>query len=445
MNWAAEELKTIELGDARLNNRSVLLLERLAQKPSASIPGACSNWAETTAAYRFLSNDNVRWDKVLEAHWQASQERMAQHKVVLCLQDTTELDYNGQQIEGLGPLSYEAQRGMYLHPTYVVSPEREPLGVLNAWTWAREFKDTQGERTGICESTRWIESYERIAESAQALGHTRHVCIGDRESDIVALMRKARDMGHPADYLIRSQHNRVLPDASKLWEGVQRQTPLGCIRFTLPPGRGRKAREVQQEIRLQRVAIKDGAKGTIEVTCLIASEINAPEGVKPVVWRLLTNRQANSLEQACELIDWYRARWEIELFFLVLKEGCRVERLQLSDKDRLEVALAIYMVIAWRINRLMRLGRTLPDLDAGLLFEPDEWRAAFILNKKPVPKTMPRLNQVIRLIAQRGGFLGRKGDGEPGAKTLWLGLQEIAIFVEGARYAREFGLAGTCV
>jgi hypothetical protein len=252
-------------------------------------------------------------------------------------------------------------------------------------------------------------------------------------------------MGHPADYLIRSQHNRVLPDASKLWEGVQRQTPLGCIRFALPPGRGRKAREVQQEIRLQRVVIKDGAKGTIEVTCLIASEINAPEGVKPVVWRLLTNRQANSLEQACELIDWYRARWEIELFFLVLKEGCRVERLQLGDKDRLEVALAIYMVIAWRINRLMRLGRTLPDLDAGLLFEPDEWRAAFILNKKPVPKTMPRLNQVIRLIAQRGGFLGRKGDGEPGAKTLWLGLQEIAIFVEGARYAREFGLAGTCV
>jgi len=91
------------------------------------------------------------------------------------------------------------------------------------------------------------------------------------------------------------------------------------------------------------------------------------------------------------------------------------------------------------------LGRTLPDLDAGLLFEPDEWRAAFILNKKPVPQTMPRLNQVIRLIAQRGDFLGRKVDGEPGAKTLWLGLQKIAIFVEGARYAREFGLAGTCV
>jgi hypothetical protein len=87
-----------------------------------------------------------------------------------------------------------------------------------------------------------------------------------------------------------------------------------------------------------------------------------------------------------------------------------------------ETATAIYMVIAWRINRLMRLGRTVPELDAGLVFEPDEWRAAFILNKKPVPKKMPTLKEEIRLIAQRGGFLGRKGDGEPGARTLWLGL-----------------------
>ena len=93
----------------------------------------------------------------------------------------------------------------------------------------------------------------------------------------------------------------------------------------------------------------------------------------------------------------------------------------------------------------MRLGRTVPELDAEPEFEPDEWRAAFILNKKPIPKKTPGLNEVIRLIARRGGFLGRKGDGEPGARTLWLGLQEIAVFVEGARYARAFSETGTCV
>jgi len=109
-----------------------------------------------------------------------------------------------------------------------------------------------------------------------------------------------------------------------------------------------------------------------------------------VFWRLLTNRTIPTQEAAVELLDGYRARWEVELFFLVLKEGCRVERLQLGDTDRLQSALALYMVIAWRINRLMRLGRTLPDLPADLVFEADEWRAAFIFNKKPSPKPSRR-------------------------------------------------------
>jgi len=101
---------------------------------------------------------------------------------------------------------------------------------------------------------------------------------------------------------------------------------------------------------------------------------------------LLTNRQANSLEQGCELIDWYRARWEIELFFLVPKEGCRVVRLQLSDKDRLKGALAICMVIAWRINRLMRLGHMMLDLDAGLLFDLTSGAPPSFSTKSQCPK-----------------------------------------------------------
>ena len=111
------------------------------------------------------------------------------------------------------------------------------------------------------------------------------------------------------------------------------------------------------------------------------------------------------------------------------------------DTRKLQTALDLCMIIAWRINRLMRLGRTLPDLPVDLLFEADEWRAAFILNKKPPPKTVLTANTVIRLIAQLGGFLGRKGDGEPRVKTLWLGMLDIAVFVQGSRYARELELA----
>ena len=442
MGWAAEEFESLDLGDARLDRRAVLLAERLSQKPGASIPGACGNWSETVAAYRFLGNEGVSWDDVMAAHWDASQKRISQHKVVLCLQDTTELDYNGQQMQGLGPLSYEAQRGLYLHPTYVVTPQREPLGVTNAWMWAREFKDGDAPRDGPLESRRWIESYEIIAEQALQLPQTRHVFVGDRESDMLALMLRAKALEHAADYLVRCQHNRALPQGDKLWERVMKSEPLGVVVFSMPAGRGRKARTVKQELRLERVSMGDGRRGQIEVTCLIASETHPPPGTEPVVWRLLTNRTASTLQEARELIDWYRARWEIEMFFNVLKEGCRVEQLQLGETGRLQTALALYMIIAWRINRLMRLGRTLPDLPADLLFEADEWRAAFILNKKKVPKAVPTANTVIRLIAQLGGFLGRKSDGEPGAKTLWLGMRDIAVFVQGLRYARDLGELG---
>jgi hypothetical protein len=83
----------------------------------------------------------------------------------------------------------------------------------------------------------------------------------------------------------------------------------------------------------------------------------------------------------------------------------------------LERALAMFMVVAWRVTYLMRLGRTCPDVDAALFFDPDEIRGSYLLMKRPAPTTRPRLNEVVRLIAQLGGFLARNSDGEPGAKT----------------------------
>ncbi|ODV43073.1 hypothetical protein AWV79_20585 [Cupriavidus sp. UYMMa02A] len=91
-SWAAAEFKDIDLGDERLNKRAVLLAERLAEKPTASIPSACGGWAETAAAYRFLAQDELDWRDILAPHWQSSAERMRACEVVLCIQDTTELD-----------------------------------------------------------------------------------------------------------------------------------------------------------------------------------------------------------------------------------------------------------------------------------------------------------------------------------------------------------------
>jgi hypothetical protein len=445
MSWAQEEFATIELGDKRLNARLVKLAGQLAAKPAASIPAACGGWGDTAAAYRMLDNERCDWREIIEAHGRCAVQRMAGLPVVLCLHDTTELDFNGQAIQGLGPLSYEAQRGMYLHPTYAVTPDREPLGVLDAWMWAREPRDANGHRGGICESTRWIESYERLAERAPDLPETRLVQIGDRESDILELMQRAQALDWPVDLLVRSQHNRRLPDGKLLWDTVQASEPVGEIEFTIGARAGRRARVVRQELRIQRLTVDQGHAGAIEMSCLVASEVGAPTGEEPVVWRLLTNRCATTLAQVRELIEWYRARWEIEMFFHVLKNGCNVEALQLASLPKIERALALFMVVSWRIGRLMRLGRTCPDLPASLIFEPDEIKAAYVLTKKPTPAAAPTLNEVVRRVAMLGGFLARKGDGEPGVKTIWLGLQRVMDFAAGVRFMRDSAGEGSCV
>jgi len=121
------------------------------------------------------------------------------------------------------------------------------------------------------------------------------------------------------------------------------------------------------------------------------------------------------------------------MFFNVLKTGCRVEALQLTSMRKIETAFALYMIIAWRINRLMRLGRTCPDLPADMVFETEKWQAAYVLNYKPIPEKVPTINEVVRHVARLGGFLARRGDGEPGVQTIWIGMRRIGDCVEGMR------------
>lgn len=409
-------------------------MERFAADPAASIPDACHGWSETMAAYRFLGNDAVDWQAILAPHWEQTRRRMQGHAVMLCLQDTTELNFNGQEIDGLGPLCYEAQRGMYLHPTYAVTPGREALGVLDAWMWARTKKDAAGKRHDLKESLRWIEGYERVAEMAAEFPATRLVYLADREADLMPLMRRAQELGEPADWLIRASHNRCLPDGGKLWERTTAGEPLGQIEFIMASRHGVKARPVRQQLWAQRLELRGASGQPLSVTSIVAREVDAPPGTKPIEWRLLTNRPAETCTAVVELIDWYRARWEIEMLFDILKNACRIEALQLEHIDKLERAIAMYMVVAWRIAHLMRLGRTNPDLDASQFFDWAEIRAAY-MRSKAGPPAAPTLNEVLRLIAGFGGFLARKGDGEPGVQTIWKGLRKIRIAAEALRAA----------
>jgi hypothetical protein len=171
---------------------------------------------------------------------------------------------------------------MCLHPTCAVTPSREPLGVLDAHMWAREPTDTHGMRPGIKVSTRSIEGYERPAEQAAELPTTRLVFVADWKSDIVALMVKASELGHPAGWLTRSQHNREFPDGGKLWNKATAGQPLGGIHFTLSARQGQPARTVRQQMWAQRVALADAAGSVVSAACIGAREVETPASVKPV-------------------------------------------------------------------------------------------------------------------------------------------------------------------
>ena len=425
----------LELRDARRTRRLIRLVEDLSAQPLGSIPVASGGWAETKAAYRLLDNPALEWRDLLEIHTQRTRERMVGQPVVLCIQDTTELDFTTQPgIAGLGRLSYEAEHGLYVHPTLVVTPQGAALGVVDAWMWARAPK---GKAT-VKESLRWLEGYGIVAELAAVTPGTRVVYLADREGDIRALMDDAARRGTPADWLIRAQHERKTALGDKLWARLGASEPLGAIEFTLPAAPGRPSRQVQQTLYLQRVTLP-ARKGAplVSVTALLAREEHPPAGEKAIEWRLLTNRFAVTLEDAVELIEWYRCRWLVEIFFRILKSGCRVEALQLATLERLERALVIYLMIAWRILQVVSWGRDFPDLPCEVIFDPEEWQAAWIVAKRsPPPPIPPTLQEMVRLIARFGGFLGRKSDGHPGPKALWIGLQRVQEWAIGIAVAK---------
>lgn len=442
-SWAEEEMGAADLGDERLNRRAGRILSQLAQRPEQSIPAACQGWTETQAAYRFFSNEKVTAEGVLLAHGAAVLERTRQHPVVLCVQDTTELDFTSKpQIEGLGPLTYESALGLYIHPTVAFTPDRLCLGVVDLWTWVRDAQThgTKDKASRVSrpieekESFRWLEGYRRVCGLQKEIGAlTRLVYVADRESDIFELFAEGHKQG--VGWLIRSNQPRKLQDGARLWQMAEEAPALGQIEFDLPAAAQRPARRVCQTLRSARVQLappyrSDTTLEAVEVTALLAREEHAPEGVEPIQWLLLTNLPVESLEAGQEKMQWYLCRWQIEVYFRVLKSGCKVEQLQLQTRERLESALALYLIVAWRVLYLLMLGRACPELSCEVVFAPEEWRAAYLVaEKKKPPRQPPPLSLMLTLIAGLGGFLARKGDGQPGPKALWIGLQRVRDFV----------------
>lgn len=446
--WTIEELNGIDLGDKRLEDRCKLLLERMGNRPMESIPASLKGWAETQAAYRFFDNNSVSLEKILKPHTEATIERIRQEDVVLNIQDTTLLNYSGKKSsEELGQIGEEYLRGLLLHPTIAVTPDRLCLGVTAAELWTRDIeeygKKEQRKSKPIeeKESYRWLQSYRNSCMVAGKAPGTLIVNIGDRESDIYELFEEGAKEENKAKFVVRAAQDRsVLEESgerSYLWSSVEKAPELGTITMELPRSAERAKRSVELALRVKKVKLRPpfrkGKKlNAVTVTTVLLKEKNPPKGGVPIEWLLLTNHSVSNFEGGALIAEWYACRWQIEIYFKILKSGCTVEKLYLEKKARLERCIGLYMIIAWRVLYLVMLGRSCPNFPADIVFEEREWKLIyFVANESKPPKSSPKLNEIIKMLAMLGGYLARKHDHPPGAQTIWIGLRRTADFVIG--------------
>lgn len=440
--WCLDEFARVELQDARLNGRCGELAVQLAMQPNGPINQACEDWADTKAAYRFFDNDKVTPGRIRAPHHQRTVERMMQHKRVLAVQDTSFLNYTHHpKTKGLGAIGTKSQkqRGLGMHSTLAVTTEGMPLGLLTQAFFTRP-EGEPSHRPQECrqlpieekESYRWLQAFEQTLALAPSGVEVITVC--DREADIYEMFALAQEKEAPL--LVRASSDRALLDdeVRKLWPKVEAQPITGYLAVGILGNDKRQARQATVSVRFTSVTLRppwrpNGRKlPPVTLNAILVREENPPPDIdEPIEWLLLTNTPVASFDEAQQVIDWYCCRWQIEVFHKVLKSGCRVETCRLQTTDRLYNFIALMSIIAWRLHWMTYIHRCQPDLPCTAVLTTIEWEALYMRIHKStrLPDTVPTVRQAVRWIAQLGGFLGRKSDGEPGVTTLWRGWQRL--------------------
>jgi Transposase DNA-binding/Transposase Tn5 dimerisation domain len=453
--WAEVEVGGADLGDTRLDDRFAILLSTLGSRPNLSIPAACCGRAEIKAAYRFFDNDKVTFEKVIAPHVAKTKERMAEHEVVLLVQDTSEIDLTRpeQDVTGVGELD-GARQGFLLHEMQAFTVDGIPLGTV----WAEVLNRIEGvshasaaekgrkrKQTPIedKESMRWVTGVQEARQVAQELPAVQCVCVADSEADIYELFAEPRGE-HPVHWLVRACQDRALDggEPQRLRDQVLATPALYEVELTIrgrqaktaAEGRARRqnreTRQAKVEARAASVTLRppyrhDRQLPPVTVSVVLVREMNPPPGETPVEWILVTTLAIDTLEQVRAIVEYYCVRWCIEILFRTLKSGCRIERRRFEHIDRVLPCLGLCLIVAWRTLFVCRMGRRCPDLDCEAIFEPSEWKAVWMtVKRRKPPKQVPRLSEMVHLVASLGGYIERP-ESEPGTQTLWIGIQRM--------------------
>jgi hypothetical protein len=297
-----------------------------------------------------------------------------------------------------------------------------------------------------------FEGLRRSRTAAADAPETTCIGIADSEADIYEMFTEPRgnETGRPVELIIRACQDRAItavedaPELTRLRAAVL-ATP---IRFSQEiSARGRTSKTVCEDrarrqprrdrkavvsIRATSVTLRPpnrrGEKlPPVAVNVVSVLEETPPEGEVPIEWLLITTLPIGDVEGVRQIIAYYTVRWMIDLFFRTLKSGCRVEERRFEHVDRLLPCLAVYLVVAWRTLMVCRMGRSCPEISCEAIFEPEEWKSvSTVVRRQPPPSQPPCLGEMVRLVAQLGGYVNRpERKDPPGVQTVWLGLQRV--------------------
>jgi hypothetical protein len=484
-DWADREFGAVDLGDRRLNRRAVKVAAAMAGDPQASIPAQNGLWKATKGAYRLFEHPRTTFESMASSHWEQTRRLAGAGGVVLMIQDTTNLDYTSHPATaglgrfGKGPI-WEAGHGMLLHSVLAVRPPAptrpgdapEVLGLVRGELWCRADELAPEQRKARRnkyqkdwpdkESERWTRAVQEVGPAPEG---SLWVHVGDREADIfdlyeacakaptlgfavrVARVRKAV-AGHGADNGPPASKDRpkwTLAQVARSMEALGESTLAVRGKGARPP---RTARlkiaggpvTVYSPWRRSRTAVP------LKLWAVRVWEVDAPDGVEPIEWIILTGVPVKDPADARLLASWYALRWTIEEYHKCLKTGCRVESRQLESADRLKPLIGMACVVAVRLLQLKHQARAAPDAPA-LERVPRthvHTLAAYLrehVDRRITPAALT-VRRFMHEVAKLGGFLGRKGDGEPGWQTLWLGWRQLELMTLGRQLPRDAGQPG---
>jgi hypothetical protein len=415
-------------------------------RPDASFPEASRDDGELEAIYRFLSNDHVSPEAILEPHMSASCTRALAHSDVLVIHDTTQFTFEGER-EGLGRI-HRNDRGFWAHFALAVGLDRQAFGVVglrygtrtgpSKWKGSKRIKGVGDDEPR--ENLRWPNL---VDDTATRFGAGRVVHLMDREADWFELLTHMVERGER--FVVRLAHNRALVEGGRLDALLSKAETKAKREVELSAraeGQGaKKTRHAARKSRLAELHISavsanlrsSSSNSVLQLNVVNVVEASPSAGCEPVVWKLVTTEPVDSAEDVLRVVDAYRARWVIEEFFKALKTGCAFEKRQLTTYAALLNALCVLAPVAWSLLRLRDIGRRQPDVLGSAVLEPRLLAILIAIARRPVPES-PTARDIMYAVAGLAGHLPRNGD--PGWITLGRGYERL---LEAARTAALLG------